>query len=178
MARDNCPWIKHQSFHAWWVWRILRSKWDEMVINLKAQERSDWYWSILESHPRALGSTSCATKNRKGVYCIGTVVGISKGFPGLCEDIEWDTVLYRPDFELCNLVIKLPGGDKPSAKILLPPHWLHRSSLAVIPGVCLDQKLTWGDTLEVRLVEILCYCPLTSQGCCSEPRFPTLWRYS
>lgn len=65
-----------------------------MVINLKAQERSNGYQSILKSHPRALGSTSWATKNRKGVYCIGTVVGINKGFSGLCGDIEGDTVLY------------------------------------------------------------------------------------
>lgn len=63
-----------------------------MLINLKAQERSNGYQSILKSHPRALGSTSWATKNRKGIYCIGT--GINKKFPGLCGDIEGDTVLY------------------------------------------------------------------------------------
>lgn len=66
-----------------------------MVINLKAWERSNGYQGILKLHPRALGSTSWATKNRKRIYCTGTVVGINKGVPGLCGDIEWDTVLYR-----------------------------------------------------------------------------------
>lgn len=88
-----------------------------MVINLKALERSNGYQSILKSHPRALGNISWATNNRKGVYCIGTVGRISKEFLGLCVDIEWDSVLHRPGFELSNFIIRLPGGDKSSAKI-------------------------------------------------------------